>query len=95
QMFPSMTVAENVVFRKEPTTGGLINRAEAVEIVESYAQRFGLDVDPRMRVADAPVGLLQRAEIIKVLYRGAKVLILDEPTAVLTPQETDQLFDVL
>lgn len=96
QMFPSMTVAENIVFRKEPTKGGaLIDSSKAIKIVEDYATRFGLDVNPRMRVSDAPVGLLQRAEIIKVLYRGAKVLILDEPTAVLTPQETDQLFDVL
>lgn len=95
QMFPSMSVAENVVFRKEPTKGVLIDREEAIKIVEDFATRFGLDVDPRVRVANAPVGLLQRAEIIKVLYRGAKVLILDEPTAVLTPQETDQLFGVL
>ena len=95
KLFPSMTVAQNVVFRKEPTRWGLIDRNEADRIVRSIADDYGLIVDPRTRVSQAPVGLLQRVEIIKALYREARLLILDEPTGVLTPQESVQLFEVL
>lgn len=95
KLFPSLTVAENVVFRAEPTKHGLINRQEANRRVQEIADRYGLQVDPNARVDSVPVGVLQRVEIIKALYREARVLILDEPTAVLTPQETERLFDVL
>ncbi|QIK62815.1 ABC transporter ATP-binding protein [Leucobacter viscericola] len=95
KLFPSLTIAENVVFRREPTKRGLIDRAAANRKVAEIAEQYGLAVDPAARVDSVPVGVLQRVEIIKALYREARVLILDEPTAVLTPQETDRLFDVL
>lgn len=95
KLFPSLTIAENVVFRQEPTRRGLIDRAEANAEVFRIAERYGLQVDPTARVGSVPVGVLQRVEIIKALYRDAQVLILDEPTAVLTPQEAERLFDVL
>ena len=95
KLFPSLTIAENVVFRSEPTKRGLIDRREANRLVSEIADRYGLALDPAARVDSVPVGVLQRVEIVKALYREAKVLILDEPTAVLTPQETERLFDVL
>lgn len=95
KLFPSMTVAENVVFRAEPTTMGRIDRKEAERRVAEIAETYGLAVDAQARVSSLPVGVLQRVEILKALYREARVLILDEPTAVLTPQERDRLFDVL
>ncbi|WP_215401683.1 ABC transporter ATP-binding protein [Leucobacter sp. CX87] len=95
KLFPSLTIAENVVFRSEPTQRGLINRAEANRKVAEIAEQYGLAIDPSARVDSVPVGVLQRVEIVKALYRNAQVLILDEPTAVLTPQETERLFDVL
>src|SRR3954451_6119637 len=96
RLFPSMTVAENVVYRAETRgTAGLLDRRAAVRAVEELSQRYGLKVDPRARVRNLSVGVLQRVEILKALHRDAQVLILDEPTAVLTPQETRLLFDVL
>ena len=96
RLFPSMTVAENVVYRAE-TRGraGLLDRKAAVAAVHDLSERYGLKVDPRARVRNLSVGVLQRVEILKALHREARVLILDEPTAVLTPQETRLLFDVL
>ncbi len=94
-LFPSLTVAENVVFGREPSRRGLIDRPTAARQVAELAETFGLKVDSRARVADLPVGLRQRVEILKTLYRQARVLILDEPTAVLTPQEREGLFLVL
>ncbi|MEJ6489077.1 ABC transporter ATP-binding protein [Leucobacter sp. USCH14] len=95
KLFPSLTIAENVVFRSEPRKRGLIDRKEANRTVAEIAERYGLSLDPAARVDSVPVGVLQRVEIVKALYREARVLILDEPTAVLTPQETERLFDVL
>lgn len=95
KLFPSLTVAENVVFRSEPTKGGLIDRQTANRRVSEIADKYGLAIDPTARVDSVPVGVLQRVEIVKALYREARVLILDEPTAVLTPQETERLFEVL
>ncbi len=95
KLFPSLTIAENVVFREEPTKNGLIDKEAAVQKVAEIAAKYGLHVDPRAKVSEVPVGVLQRVEIIKALYRKAKILILDEPTAVLTPQETQSLFEVL
>lgn len=95
KLFPSLTVAENVVFRVEPTRRGRLDRRGAERAVAEIADRYGLGIDARARVDSLPVGVLQRVEIIKALYRDARVLILDEPTAVLTPQERDRLFDVL
>src|SRR5690349_15238748 len=96
RLFPSMTVAENVVYRAETRgAGGLLDRKAAVRAVQELSERYGLKVDPRARVRNLSVGVLQRVEILKALHRDAQVLILDEPTAVLTPQETRLLFDVL
>jgi simple sugar transport system ATP-binding protein len=91
-----MTVAENVVLGNEPRKwGGLaVDRAAAHEQVANLSDRFGFDVDPGARIEDVSVGVQQRVEILKTLYRGADVLILDEPTAVLTPQEVEDLFEV-
>lgn len=95
KLFPTMTVAENVVFRDEPRNGFFLDRAAAVRKVNSLATEYGLSVDPEARIEDLPVGVLQRVEILKALYRDARILILDEPTAVLTPQERDNLFQTL
>ena len=87
-LIPVMTVAENIVLAAEPTHGGvLLDYAPRRERVRELSQRFGLAVDPAAKVENISVGQQQRVEILKSLYRGAEVLILDEPTAVLTPQE--------
>ena len=92
-----MTVTENITLGNEPRKwGGLaVDRAAAREAVVELADRYGFDVDPDARIGDVSVGEQQRVEILKALYRGADTLILDEPTAVLTPQEVDELFGVL
>ncbi|WP_281648481.1 ABC transporter ATP-binding protein [Parendozoicomonas sp. Alg238-R29] len=89
------TVLENVMLGMEGQ--GLLARAQskARKALNEIASRYGLDIDPDAIVGDLPVGLQQRVEILKALYRGAKILILDEPTSVLTPQETGQLFNIL
>lgn len=92
-LVPSLTVAENIVLGMVPTKKGLvIDRKKAVQITQEYANRYHLKVDPNARVMDIPVGMKQKVEILKALVRGAKILILDEPTAVLTSQETEELF---
>ncbi|WP_435194366.1 ABC transporter ATP-binding protein [Natronomonas sp. EA1] len=92
-----MTVAENVTLGNEPRKwGGLaVDREAAREAVRDLSARYGFDVDPDARIEDVSVGVQQRVEILKALYRGADTLILDEPTAVLTPQEVEDLFAVL
>jgi simple sugar transport system ATP-binding protein len=94
-LIPVMTVAENVVLASEPRKGALLDFDAAEERVRELSERFGLAVDPRARVEDIGVGQQQRVEILRVLHRGADLLILDEPTAVLTAQETAELFKVL
>jgi simple sugar transport system ATP-binding protein len=94
-LIPVMTVAENVVLASEPRKGVMLDRDAAEERVRDLSRRFGLVVDPRALVEDIGVGQQQRVEILRVLHRGADVLILDEPTAVLTAQETAELFKVL
>ncbi|MGR6920016.1 ABC transporter ATP-binding protein [[Actinomadura] parvosata] len=92
RLFPGLSVAENVVIGAEPTRRGVLDRAAARRSVAGLAERYGLAVDPAARVGDLPVGTRQRVEILKALYRRAEVLILDEPTAVLTPGEAAGLF---
>ena len=94
-LVPVFTVAENVVLGNEPVKGGLLDLATARRRVRELSDRYGLAVDPDARVEDLPVGVQQRVEILKALVRDAKVLILDEPTAVLTPQETDELIAIM
>ena len=95
QLVPPMSVVRNIVLGAEPRKLGMIDVAQARRRVLELADRFGLHVDPDAAVEDLPVGAQQRVEILKALYRDARVLIADEPTAVLTPQETDHLLDVL
>ena len=91
-LVPSFTIAQNVVLGREPRKNSLINFEESVRVTQEIAKEYGLDVDPTAKIESTPVGMRQRVEILKTLYRGADILILDEPTAVLTPQETDDLF---
>jgi simple sugar transport system ATP-binding protein len=95
-LIPVMTVAENIVLATEPTRGGvLIDYDQAVARAEQIARTFHFSINPRAKVENIGVGQQQRVEILKALYRGADILILDEPTAVLTPQETRELFGIL
>lgn len=95
-LIPVFTVAENVMLGHEPTKfGGTLDLAKARETVREVSARFGFDLDPDALVEDLPVGVQQRVEIIKALSRDAKILVFDEPTAVLTPQETDELMVIM
>jgi simple sugar transport system ATP-binding protein len=95
-LVPVFTVAENVVLGQElMRPAGFLNRKAAAEAVRRLSEAHGLEVDPDAYVKDLPVGVQQRVEILKLLYRQADILILDEPTAVLTPQESDELFKVM
>jgi general nucleoside transport system ATP-binding protein len=94
-LIPVMTIAENIVLGDEPQRRGVLDMASAEKRVRDLSSRYGLTVDPRALVADVGVGTQQRIEILKALYRDAKVLILDEPTAVLTPPEIIDLLAVL
>ena len=95
-LVPSFTVAQNIVLSREPKKMGLLYDLDAANsTVAALSEEYGLHVNPTDVVRELSVGLQQRVEILKALYRGAEVLILDEPTAVLTPQETDELFAVL
>ncbi|HEY7018763.1 MAG TPA: ABC transporter ATP-binding protein [Gaiellaceae bacterium] len=95
-LIPVMTVAENIVLEVEPTRAGvLLDYDAAVERVRDLSTRFGLAVNPEAKVENISVGQQQRVEILKALYRGAEILILDEPTAVLTPQEAGELFAII
>ncbi|MFM7145157.1 MAG: ABC transporter ATP-binding protein [Actinomycetales bacterium] len=95
-LIPVFSVYENVVLGVEPTTGpGVLNRRKARNEVREISERYGLAVDPDALVETLPVGIQQRVEIIKVLLRGAQILVFDEPTAVLTPQEVEEFFGIL
>ncbi|MBV9634196.1 MAG: ABC transporter ATP-binding protein [Methylobacteriaceae bacterium] len=93
KLAPSFTVAENIILGSEPLSRlGQLDRLEADRRTRALSQRFGFDLDPEAIVGTLPIGLRQRVEILKALYREAEILILDEPTSVLTPQETRELF---
>jgi ABC-type uncharacterized transport system ATPase subunit len=95
-LVPVFTVAENVMLGREQTRGlGVLNRRKASKVVRELSERYHLAVDPEALIEDLPVGVQQRVEIIKALSNDAKVLILDEPTAVLTPQEIDELMGIM
>ncbi len=92
------TVAENIILGEETTKAGFVgylDRREAVEEVRALSEKYGLKVDPEAKIQDITVGMQQRVEILKTLYRGADILILDEPTAVLTPQEIKELISII
>ena len=95
-LVPVLTVAENIVLGEETMAGPIfLDRKEARRRIVELGRRFGFEVDPDAKVGILSVGWQQRVEILKALYRDAKVLVLDEPTAVLTPQETEEIFAVL
>ena len=94
-LLPSMTVAQNVTLGMEPRKNGLVDTQKAVQMTQEISDKYRFGLDATARVGDLSVGLMQKVEILKALIRGAKVLILDEPTAVLTPQETRELFEQL
>lgn len=90
-LFPSFTLAENIVIGGEPKRSGLFDRKAAAAKVNELGQMYGMPVDPWRKAGDCPLGVQQRTEILKVLYQGADVIILDEPTGVLTPSEVKEL----
>lgn len=94
-LVPSLTVAENVTLGVEPVKNGLLDYESAVKETQAIAEKYNFNVDARAKVRDLSVGQMQKVEILKALIKGAKILILDEPTAVLTPQETAELFEQL
>src|SRR5712692_1207067 len=94
-LIPVFTVAENVILGSEPATWGRLRMTEAHQRIAALSQQYGFSLDPAAPVGHLSVGEQQRVEIIKVLYRGAELLILDEPTAVLVPQEVEELFSNL
>jgi ABC-type uncharacterized transport system ATPase subunit len=94
-LIPVMSVAENIVLASEPHRGVFLDYGAARRRVRELSERYGLLVDPDARIENISVGQQQRVEILKALYRGADILILDEPTAVLTPQEAQELFEIV
>lgn len=91
----AFTVTENIILGNEPSRAGILNRKEARAEILRVSEQYGLQVDPDALVSDISVGMQQRVEILKTLYRGAEVLIFDEPTAVLTPQEIEELIAIM
>ena len=94
-LFEEMTVAENIVFKNELRRGPFMDMNRTVETVRQISERYELKIDPLERIADCPVGLRQRVEILKILYQNAEIIIFDEPSAVLTPLEVDALLDTI
>ena len=95
KLVPSFTVYENILLGSEITKKGLIDRRKEIEKVNELIEQYHFQIDPMARIQDISVGLCQQVEILKMLYRNVDILILDEPTAVLTPQEVDQLMENL
>ena len=95
KLVPSFTVAQNILLGMEPTSMGFLNQQIENGLIHDLARKHNLPVDPAARIRDLPVGMQQRVEILKVLERNAKILVLDEPTAVLTPQEVGELITVI
>jgi len=94
-LVPVFSVVDNIVLGSEPTRGGFIDRDRARREILALSREYNLPVDLEAQVRDISVGMQQRAEILKLLYRGARIMILDEPTAVLTPKEVDELFKII
>ncbi len=94
-LVPTLTVAENIILGNEGSGGGRLDLKSAGRRIRDLSQQYGLALDPNAMVGDLTVGMQQRVEIVKAFYRNAKILILDEPTAVLTPQEADELTSIM
>lgn len=94
-LIPPFTVTENIILGVEPVRGLVVDVKKARDRVMELSERYSMKVDPDAKIQDISVGMQQRVEILKVLYRGAEVLILDEPTASLTPQEIDGLMEII
>ena len=94
-LFEQLTVAENIVFKNEARRGPFMDMAKTIDTVRRLSDQYGLKIDPTARIADCPVGLRQRVEILKILYQSAGIIIFDEPSAVLTPLEVEALLDTL
>ena len=94
-LFESMTVAENIVFKNEIHKGPFMDMNKTIETVQALSDKYQLKIDPRAKIADCPVGLRQRVEILKILYQNAEIIIFDEPSAVLTPLEVDALLETM
>lgn len=95
KLVPSFTVYENILLGDEITKGFTINRSREIEVVDKLIKKYGFDTNPKSKIQDVSIGTQQRVEILKMLYRDVDILILDEPTAVLTPQEVDELLESL
>lgn len=91
----NFTVTENIILGQEPTENGKINIERAAKQIEELSETYGLEVDPYAKIEDITVGMQQRVEILKMLYRNAEILIFDEPTAALTPQEITELMEIM
>ena len=91
----AFTVTENIILGSEMSTNGMLDTQKAKKEITRLSNDYGLQVDPDAYIRDISVGMQQRVEILKTLYRGANVLIFDEPTAVLTPQEIDELIEIM
>ncbi len=94
-LVPVFTVAENIILGQETTRGPSLDLRTARQKITQLSEEYGLEIDPDAIVEDIPVGVQQRVEIVKALYRNARILVLDEPTAVLTPQEVESLFRIM
>lgn len=94
-LIENFTVTENIILGNEPTKMGSINLKKAAEDIKEISEKYHLDVNPYAKIEDISVGMQQRVEILKILYRGADILIFDEPTASLTPQEISELMDIM
>ncbi|VBB07086.1 abc transporter [Lucifera butyrica] len=95
QLVHNFTITENIVLGQEPNRFGVVNTVNAAKRIRELSERYGLNVDPDAKIEDVSVGMQQRVEILKMLYRDAEVLIFDEPTAVLTPQEITELMKIM
>ena len=95
QLVEIFTVLENIILGIEPNTMGFLRKKEAREKVLELSEKYGLSVDPDARIEDITVGMQQRSEILKMLYRNNEILIFDEPTAVLTPQEIIEILQIM
>lgn len=95
KLIDNFTVTENIIIGMEPKNGMRLNMKAAVKEVRNISEKYGLKVDPNSKIEDLPVGMQQKVEILKCLYRGANLLIFDEPTAVLTPDEINELLEVM